>query len=110
MNCADAGNTAVIAHNTTRNKLDPEYGIQMLRDRYAFGNVRFPGLQDYPTVGFSAARIASLKLIDEATRYPDTTTDDCLMAQWFLEYHIPSIAVNRPAQRPRLPRPSFMRV
>ena len=99
----------VIAHNTTRNKLDPDYGVQMLRDRYQFGNVRFPGKQHYPIQGFSAARIASLKLIDEVTRYPDSSTDDCLMAQWFLEYHIPSIAVVRPERHPRLPRPSFMR-
>lgn len=98
----------VLAHNTTgTNKLDPEYGIQMLRDRYMFGNVRLPGRRGVH--GDGGARLASLKLVEEATKYPEWATDDCLMAQWFLEYHLPTIAKPRPAHQPRQWRPSFMR-
>lgn len=95
---------AIIPHSTTRNKLDPEYGLQMLANLYRYGNVRLP----YKAFAVTASQ----HLIREGTNYAtdgsSMTTDDCLMAQWFFEYHIPNLA--RPdTPRRRLPRPSFMR-
>lgn len=100
----------LIAHNTTKNKLDPDYGIQMIRDRFRFGNVRLPGKQDFH--GGNGARIASMKLVDEVTRYTfdgSKGTDDCLMAYWFLEHNLVNLSKPRDKKPPRLPRPSWMR-
>lgn len=90
------------AHQTYRqNKDSEEYGVQMLRNRYRFGQVRLPNKGE-------AARLASLKLIDEVTRYPEGSTDDCVMAQWFFEYHLPSITPMN--EEPGVAwRPSWMR-
>lgn len=98
----------ILGHNTiAQNKLDETYGIQMLGPRYQYGNVRLPG----KTGNWSSARaVVSNTLVREATRYPEKgTTDDCLHAQWFVEYHLPTLAKPRPAQQPKLPRPSFMK-
>jgi hypothetical protein len=89
----------LIGHNTTVLKLSEEYGIQMLANLYKFGNIRLPGK--------GISRTASLKLIYEATRYPDVSTTDCLMAQYFLEFNLPSLSKVR-KEMPRLARPSWM--
>lgn len=86
-----ANQVRVIAHNTNvSNKLDEDFGIQSLRDVYKFGQVRLPAgnTKSGGRIARDLSRQASLKLVDEATRYPDGSTDDCLMAQWFLEFHI----------------------
>lgn len=95
----------IISHQTHRNKTDPDYGVQMLKNLYRFGQVRLPGLRS------GAARVASLKLVDEVTRYPHTMTDDCMMAQWFGEYHIANGALHRVTDHEPtyLRRPSWMR-
>lgn len=98
----------IIAHQTGLNKLNPEYGIQSIANRYRFGNVRLPG-KTFGADGLpDRGRSVALKLVEEATRYPDSATDDCLMAQWFLEYHIPSLARVR-APKKAAPRPKWMR-
>lgn len=84
----------VVAHDTNRNKADPDYGIQMLANVWKFGQVRLPGRQ------MNAGRIASMRLVDEVTRWPNTATDDCVLGQWFLEHNLPAI---RPMLKP-LPR------
>lgn len=76
----------VIPHATHRNKSDPEYGVQSIAPHYEFGRVRLP----YKAL--DPGRIASLKLIDEVTRWPDGETDDCVMAHWFMEWNLPRIA------------------
>lgn len=93
----------IISHQTHRNKSDPDYGIQMLKNLYRYGQVRLPGRAE--------GRLASLKLVDEVTRYPATSTDDCLMAQWFGEYHIANGALHRVTDHEPtiLRRPSWMR-
>jgi hypothetical protein len=70
----------IVGHSTHRNKTDPDYGVQSMKNIYRFGQVRLPGK--------GTGRLASLKLIDEVTRYPNTMTDDCMMAQWFGEHAI----------------------
>lgn len=94
----------IIGHSTHRNKADPDYGVQMVKNLYRFGQVRLPG-------GKVTGRPAALKLVDEVTRWPQSSTDDCLMAQWFLEYQLANGALVRAHDREPvvLPRPSWMR-
>lgn len=99
----------ITAHNTTVRKLDDEFGVQMLADRYRFGNVRLPYLRAGSSF-LSPAKVASDHLIREVTTYPEAVTTDCLMAQYFFEYTLPQIAAavlpsNKP--RGRLRRPSW---
>lgn len=94
----------IVAHSTHRNKTDPDFGVQMLKNLYRFGQIRLPG-------GKLHGRIAALKLVDEVTRYPQTATDDCMMAQWFGEFAIANGALHHvfdhePVQ---VRRPSWMR-
>jgi hypothetical protein len=49
-----------------------------------------------------------MKLIEEASTWPNGRYDDCLMAQWFLEFHLPSMTVKPRDQWPREQRPSWM--
>jgi hypothetical protein len=100
--------TQLIAHSTTRNKLDPEFGVQTIANRYKFGNVRLPGKEKAADGFTDAGKVAALMLVREATTYPDGPTDDLLMAQWFLEYSIPRICKPEVPRRPAK-RPSWMR-
>lgn len=74
----------IISHETNRNKLSVEYGVQMLGPLYQQGLIRLPW-KNQP------AQHASMKLIHEVTRWPNTTTDDMVMAQWFGEFAIPRL-------------------
>lgn len=97
-------NVQIIGHSTHRNKTDPDFGVQMVKNLYRFGQVRLPG-------GKLSGRIAALKLVDEVTRYPQTTTDDCLMAQWFLEHQLANGQLMRIKDHEPIVsrRPSWMR-
>jgi hypothetical protein len=75
----------ILGHSTHRNKSDPEYGVETIRQHYKFGRVRLPYKRD------SQGWVASTKLIDEVTHYPHGRTDDCTMAHWFLEWNLPRI-------------------
>jgi hypothetical protein len=97
-NWAREYNVMLLPHSTTRNKLDPDHGIDMLRDLYRFGKVRLPG----SAVGLS--KMKAKALVDEATRYPYASTTDLLMAQWFVEYNLPNLRpIKRPAPRRNVP-------
>lgn len=81
----------IVRHNTGNNKVDPKYGVPMLSMLYRQGRVRLPGLQS------DGSRVASLKLVDEATRWrvntenPGIASTDCVMAQWIGEFQLPRI-------------------
>lgn len=92
---------SLIGHETNRNKADPAYGVQSIREHYKWGRKRLPGLGD--------ARLASLKLVDELTRYPQGTTDDCVLADWFGEWNLPRLYVPPAGKPTQLRRPSWMR-
>lgn len=96
-----AWRVSLIPHQTAANKSDPNYGIEVLKSAYRYGLVRLP----YKVgPGF----MASAKLIDEVTHWPMGRSDDCVMAQWFLEWHLPRlIPVGKPL--PRMNRPSWLR-
>jgi hypothetical protein len=90
----------IVAHSTYGNKLDPDYGIQMLKNVYYHGLCRFPGKD-------ILARSMVKPLYKEVTTYPEPGTDDCLMAQWFLEYNLNSLT-KPPVVRQKLERPSWL--
>jgi hypothetical protein len=93
--------TALIPHQTAANKADPQFGIETLKGVYRHGLVRLP-------TSNGAAYLASIKLIDEVTHWPGWRSDDCVMAQWFLEWHLPRLVpIGKPL--PQAPRPSWMR-
>ena len=64
--------------------------------------MRLPGKQ-----GLDEGRHRALKLVDEVTRYPGSQYDDCLMAQWFLEYNLEQLRPVHGDRMPRLSRPSW---
>jgi hypothetical protein len=75
----------ILGHNTHRNKSDPEFGVQSIREHYKFGRVRLPYKRN--SDGF----VASMRLINELTTYPHGRTDDCVMANWIMEWNLPRI-------------------
>jgi hypothetical protein len=82
----------LVPHYThSRNKGDPKYGVQMLAPLWRVGRIRLPGKQR------TEARPHSLLLVNEVTRWnPEGTgsrTDDCVMAQWFLEHNLEKLYV-----------------
>jgi hypothetical protein len=74
---------AMIAHETTGNKSDEQYGVKTIKHHYRFGRKRLPGLP--------SAREVVQPLVTELTRYPDSSTDDNVMADWFFEFRLPHI-------------------
>ena len=97
----------LIPHYThSRNKGDPDYGVQMLAPLYRHGRVRLPGKQR------TEARPHALLLVNEVTKWsPDghgSATDDCVMAQWFLEHNLPNISLPKGNVTP-LWRPSWIK-
>lgn len=91
----------VIGHETHSNKHDPEFGVQTLAPHWKFGRVRLPGKNGNP------GRPAAFKLIDEVTKWPEGSTDDCVMAQWFLEVQLPNIW-SPGVVAPQFDRPGFL--
>ena len=82
----------LVPHYThSRNKGDPKYGVQMLAPLWRVGRVRLPGKQR------TEARPHSLLLVNEVTRWnaegTGARTDDCVMAQWFLEHNLENLYV-----------------
>lgn len=71
----------IMQHNTHRNKADPDYGVQSLAPLYEYRKVSIPW-QD------PDSRKACEFFISELKAYPNGTTDDGVMAQWFFEWNI----------------------
>lgn len=90
--------TQIVRHNTGLNKVDPQLGVSMLSMLYRQGRIRLPGKQ----TDFS--RIASLKLVDEVTRYPKGGSDDEVMAQWMGEWQLNRLYSPARIEAPRLHR------
>jgi hypothetical protein len=90
----------VIPHQTHRNKTDEDYGVQTIAPHWQYGRVRLPGKQN------NRGRMAAMKLVDEVTKeWPRATgTTDCLMAEWFFEFTLPSIYAPT-AEAPQIHRP-----
>jgi hypothetical protein len=89
----------ILPHTTSRNKSDPEYGVETIAPHWRFGRVRIPGRGEGKVVG--------MRLIDEVTKYPHGRTDDCVMAEWFFEWNLPNLSVPE-AEGGRVWRPSWV--
>lgn len=74
----------VIPHQTHVNKSDPNFGVETIAPHFQYGRVRLPGKPS------SYGRLASMRLIAEAERWPNGATD-CVMAYWFLEWNLPQL-------------------
>jgi hypothetical protein len=99
----------IVPHETGANKADDEYGVKALRNHYRYGRVRLPG---HPSAWVTARPSEHLArtihggvqpLVRELTTWPEGTTDDCVMANWFLEWKLPQL-VRLYADQPSLTR------
>ena len=71
--------TAPIGHNTTRwNKNDQLLGVWSLAADFESGRIRLP-------MGDADSRDTTNLLVDEVLAYPNGSTDDVLMALWFIK-------------------------
>lgn len=77
----------IIPHTTHNNKTNPEFGVQMIAPNFKYGRVRLPGKVSRQA-GVGVGRALSMKLVDEVTRYPQASTDDCVMAYWFAVFQM----------------------
>jgi len=100
-----ARGVTIVGHNTYGNKTDDDFGVQMLRDHWKYGRVRLPGNRT------DGSRGRSMPLVDEVIRWPESRTEDCVMAQWMTEYVYQRQLKNvltRPAQPPSRKMPSWL--
>lgn len=89
----------LIAHQTQRNKTDPDYGVTSLGPHYKFGRVRLPG---HPQ-----SRVYAMPLVAEVTRYPHSGTTDQVMAHWFLTWNSHRLFVKQLDKPYSFNRPSW---
>lgn len=93
----------LIPHETTMNKSDEKYGVQSIASHYEYGRVRLPGSR------LDHSRVKSMRLVDELVRWPEGSTDDCVMANWFLEWNLPKIVAPDRSSWPTMKRPSWFK-
>lgn len=76
----------ILPHDTHRNKTDPKYGVESLAEPYSAGKYRLPYTKDIATQG------KVQDLVYELTHWVPggggASRTDCVMANWFFEYHI----------------------
>jgi hypothetical protein len=89
-----------IPHDTYANKTSPQFGVQALIPQiWKYGKVNLP-------TGDNTSRGKAMGLVREVTRYPESSTTDCVMAQWFGEVNLPMLLrqverSTRPVQMPQ---------
>lgn len=98
---------ALIPHTTQSNRNDKDFGVQTIGPHYKFGRVRLPGKTKVDG-GSAPARQTSMRLVDEVTRFPDSSTDDCVLAHWFLEFNLPRLTPRTTAPK-KAARPSWIK-
>ena len=94
-------NVTIVAHTTTRNKLDENLGIEaLLPVLWRTGQVRLPSM---------AGNWKSLALLDEMCKWTrdKKSGTDLVMAHWFAELHMPSLVAHK--SPPRQWRPSWVK-
>lgn len=84
--CAERG-ISNIPHSTTKQtKPDPDRGVEMLRPVYEFGRMRLP-------YGGHEERAFADQLIKEACAWPEGSTWDLVMGQWFYAFRADPLLV-----------------
>ena len=96
-------NVSLVPHQTNRNKSDEDFGVQTLAPHYKAGRVRFPGGGDY--IGSKATMKPMVK---ELIQWPEGSTDDTVMAHWFLIWNAPNLFHSNMDNPPKFARPSWM--
>ncbi len=81
----------IVSHDTHRNKSDPEFGVDSIRQHFQFGRYRLPYKRD------SQGMFLMRRYIEELTNYPHGRTDDMVMATWFFEWQLPRLYVSEEA-------------
>ena len=95
---ARARRVTFVAHDTYANKTDPKLGVQaLIPPVYRYGLARLPA-------GDQLSKGRSMAIVNEVTRYPESSTTDCVMSQWFGEVNLQPLLrqVQRPAQPARM--------
>jgi hypothetical protein len=92
----------LIPHQTHVNKSDPDLGVTALKPLYRYGQIRLPSKSNSP----GAYKVRNL--VEEVTTWPDGRSDDCVMAQWFLEWNLRNI-MPVAGPMPRFTRPSWLK-
>jgi len=92
----------IIPHQTNRNKSDEEYGVQTLAPHYKAGRVRFPA-GDY-----MGSKVIMRPMVKELIHWPEGSTDDTVMAHWFLIWNAPNLFHANMDKPPTFARPSWM--
>ena len=95
-------NVIVIPHQTNRNKSDEEYGVQTLAPHYKAGRVRFPA-GDY-----MGSKAVIKPMVKELVHWPEGSTDDTVMAHWFLIWNAPNLFHANTDKPPKFARPTWM--
>jgi hypothetical protein len=93
---------SLIPHQTNRNKSDEGYGVQTLAPHYRAGRVRLPG-GDY-----MGSKAVIKPMVKELTHWPEGSTDDCVMAHWFLIWNAPNLFHSLSLEPAKFARPSWM--
>jgi hypothetical protein len=91
----------IFPHVTHVNKLDPRFGVQGLAPLVKQGALRFP-------TGDAKARWATHLLTDELLHWPHHSTDDQVMASWFVSRLVQTHKPVDRERRPQFGRPSWM--
>lgn len=95
-------NVIIIPHQTNRNKSDEEYGVQTLAPHYKAGRVRFPAGD------FMGSKVTMRPMVKELIHWPAGSTDDTVMAHWFLIWNAPNLFHAHMDTPPTFARPSWM--
>lgn len=98
---------SILPHQTMLNKNSQEFGVQTIGTHYKFGRVRLPG-KEKPDGGSLPGRQAAMHLVNEVTHWPSSTTEDCTMAHWFVEWTLPRIIPTIGPSPPKAARPSWL--
>lgn len=71
----------IISHATHKNKANEDFGVQTIGGVFKQGLVRLPG----------RSRATVKPLVAEVTTYPQSASDDLVMAFWFGEYNLTNL-------------------
>jgi uncharacterized protein YndB with AHSA1/START domain len=79
----------IVPHTTGINKSNSDLGVTTIASKYKYGQVRLPARTN-------EAKRKSERLVADAVNFrkdfSHSTPDDCVMAQWFLEFNLPRLA------------------
>lgn len=97
----DVSGMRILPHTTHINKKDPKFGFESVGDWFRQGLIRLPD-------GDIGSKMRVSPLISEAVNFPDSDTDDTLMATWFAKLAIENLYTPRKGNMYRLSVPKAL--